>query len=151
MRISRDQMFMSIARCVSMRSTCARLNVGAIMVGPDHNILSMGYNGSLSGQPHCSGNDCPYYQSTGCQVIHAEINAFERAPVVHRARLYVTHSPCQACARLIIDNGIKTIFYETEYRLIAPIEFLIENHVTVYRVLPSGYLLNKQSGIIVEV
>jgi dCMP deaminase len=51
-RISLQQMFMNIAFEVSKRSTCARVNVGAIIV-KNQRIVSMGWNGAPSGKKHC--------------------------------------------------------------------------------------------------
>ncbi|MEE9376623.1 MAG: hypothetical protein V3V33_01130 [Candidatus Lokiarchaeia archaeon] len=52
-RISKDNYFMKIAEVVSMRSTCIKRNVGAVLVKDNH-ILSTGYNGAPSGLPHCT-------------------------------------------------------------------------------------------------
>lgn len=51
-RISRDQMFVGICRVVAERSTCLRSQVGAIIV-KDGRVVSMGYNGPVSGMPAC--------------------------------------------------------------------------------------------------
>lgn len=150
-RISRHQMFMGIARVVSMRSTCCRLNVGAVLVDQQHRILSLGYNGAPAGEPHCGGKTCKYHTTMGCKVIHAEVNALTRAPTgpLAGATLYVTHSPCFDCARRIVQMGIQRVIYETEYRLADPINILSRD-IEVYRLLPSGYLLNQQTGDIIE-
>lgn len=51
-RISRDDMFIKICGIVSQRSTCLRSQVGALIVR-DGRIVSMGYNGPVSGMPAC--------------------------------------------------------------------------------------------------
>lgn len=148
MRITREQMFMSIARVVSLRSTCHRLNVGAIVV-VDKNIISMGYNGSPPGQLHCQGNQCPL-SSGGCiKTIHAEANALSRVPkdlLTVAKEIYITHSPCVNCADLIISNNVKKVFYEVPYRKLDAIDTLLANHVLVFQHTPSGYLIDHFTG-----
>lgn len=51
-RISRDEMFSQIVQVVAQRSTCLRYQVGALIVR-DGRIVSMGYNGPVSGRPEC--------------------------------------------------------------------------------------------------
>lgn len=143
-------MFMQIARVASMRSTCHRLNVGAAVV---HNksIISLAYNGPPSGQPHCQGNDCILNKRGGCsRAIHAEENALLRIPeglIREDLTLYVTHSPCKDCSELIslwndkYSNSLKTIVYETAYRDTSALDELAKE-VDVYRLTPSGYLMN---------
>lgn len=143
-------MFMGIARVVSMRSTCHRLNVGAIIVC-DNNIVAMGYNGSPPGQEHCLGNDCSLSQSGGCtKTIHAEMNAWNRLSNEYKSEpldLYVTHSPCLNCAKVLIEGGsIKRVFYEVPYRNTDPITIMLEAGIEVYQHTPSGYLLDHYTG-----
>lgn len=52
MRIVKEIMFMQIADIISGQSTCARLQVGSILVNKDK-IISIGYNGVASKQIHC--------------------------------------------------------------------------------------------------
>ena len=76
MRISRDLMFMMMAEAAARRSTCRRLNVGAILTY-QNNVVSIGYNGPPPGEPHCYGGDCGVPMCT--RSIHAEFNAIVRA------------------------------------------------------------------------
>jgi len=152
MRISREQMFMGIARVVSSRSTCCRLNVGAVLVDRERQILSIGYNGSAPGEAHCDGVPCRYFTPQGCKVIHAEVNAIAHAhDIPHHSSLYVTHSPCLDCAARLAGLSISAIYYEIEYRLTEPIDFLITHGVRVLRLLPSGYLEDKATKEIIAV
>lgn len=152
MRISREQMYMGVARVVSMRSTCCRLNVGAVIVSPANTILGVGYNGSPPGAVHCGGHGCRWYTPQGCKVIHAEINAISRAPYMRGSSLFVTHSPCMDCAKRIVEDGmIQTLYYESEYRLTEPLALMESAAIPVFRLLPSGYLLHRASGQLREV
>ena len=151
MRISRHQMFMEMARVASKRSTCFRLNVGAIAVA-DNRIVSMGYNGPESGEPHCSGNSC-CEPGKGChRAIHAETNAIGRIPEGYKnLTLYTTHSPCYMCVREIMAYmDIRRVVFEAEYRLTTPLRFLSEEGIEVYRLSPSGYLINHFTNEIID-
>lgn len=151
MRISRPQMFMEIAHVVSKRSTCFRLNVGALVV-INNRIVSIGYNGAPSGAPHCLGNACP--GAMGChETIHAEDNALRHVP--HSLRhedkdLYVTDSPCLACTDRIIADKVKRLFFGRPYRLNEHLELLVDAGCEVYQVTPSGYVVDWFTRAIVD-
>jgi dCMP deaminase len=138
MRISRERMFADIAAVVAKRSTCSRLNVGAVVV-IDNRIVSIGYNGQEPGQPHCDGV-CGAGQ---CNTIHAEINALAHVPDGYEDQLwdlYVTDSPCMTCA-LHLAPIVERVFYTTPYRDVRPLDFLVSMGVKVIRVLPSGRMV----------
>lgn len=124
-----DQYFMTITRQVTERSTCLRAKVGAVIVR-DKNILATGYNGSPAGLPHCYDAGCLIYRSTtpsgeveeNCfRTIHAEINAITQAAkngaAIRGADIYITHTPCIHCFKVLINTGIRRIFYEKPYKL----------------------------------
>lgn len=128
-RLSWDQYFLNITRQVAERSTCTRAKVGAVIVR-DRSILASGYNGAPSGLPHCTEVGCLVYQSRNpdgqieenCyRTIHAEINAIAQAAKngvsIADADIYVTHTPCIHCLKVLINTGIKRIFYDREYKL----------------------------------
>lgn len=152
-RISRQQLFMRMAHLVSERSTCFRLNVGAIIVKNNRLPISIGYNGRASGEPHCQGNECPgKYQCR--ETIHAERNAIEMIdPFEDRSvlDLYCTDSPCEACAWMMREWSIKRLFFDRKYRDEGPLEWLITKKIEVYRVTPAGYVIRYPDGEIVEV
>jgi dCMP deaminase len=111
----KQQIFMNIAFEVSKLSRAKRLKVGAIII-KDNNILSFGYNGTPSGLDNtCEIGDC-----TKPEVLHAESNAILKCAKngfsLNEATLYLTDSPCFDCAKLIIQAGIKTVYYSREYR-----------------------------------
>jgi len=54
MRPSKDQYFVSMAMLVASRATCCRRSVGCVIVNARGHVLSTGYNGVASGQPHCN-------------------------------------------------------------------------------------------------
>lgn len=141
-RISRAQMFMQIARAAAMRSTCFRLNVGAVVV-VNNRPVSLGYNGVPPGKPHCSGNDCPgkeYCQET----VHAEKNALERVPLLLSTPwdIYSTHSPCIVCLNYMAGiNAVERLFFESPYRETDHLD-LFRDRFKVYQVTPAGYVVD---------
>ena len=138
-RISRGELYESLAQIVSTRSTCLRAQVGAVIIR-DRRIISYGYNGAPPGMPHCTDVGClettvyaePIHASgadlsgvevriPGCaRAIHAEANAIAwaaRAGIsVEGAELYCTHGPCLSCAQLMLSAGIKFAWWAEDYR-----------------------------------
>jgi dCMP deaminase len=127
-RPSWHQYFLTITRNVAERSTCTRAKVGAVIVR-DKNILATGYNGAPAGMPHCLDAGCLVYTSRtpsgdveeNCfRTIHAEINAIAQAAKngasIRDADIYITHTPCIHCVKVLINTGIRRIFYEREYK-----------------------------------
>ncbi len=125
-RPSWEDYFMDIAMLVARRSTCLRRSVGAIIV-KDKRILSTGYNGAPSGVRHCAEVGC-LREKLGiesgkmhelCRGIHAEQNAIIQAAYhgvsVKDASIFCTNLPCSICAKMIINAGIKKIYYRSGY------------------------------------
>lgn len=145
-RPSWDQYFLTITRQVAERSTCLRAKVGAVIVR-EKNILATGYNGSPAGLPHCLDEGCLIYKSTtpsgeieeNCfRCIHAEINAIAQAAKngagIRDADIYITHTPCIHCFKVLINTGIKRIFYERPYKLHTLEDLLRYTDVTLQQV-----------------
>lgn len=144
-------MFMQMANVAAQRSTCFRLNVGAV-VTVDNRIVSIGYNGSPPGEGHCRGNSCP--GRDGCkETLHAEDNALRYVPQsvqLLEKDLYVTDSPCLDCATKIIKSRVKRLFFETPYRDTAPLQLLWVNGIKVYQVMPSGYVIDWKTRDLID-
>ena len=148
-RITREQAFMLTAEVFSRRSTCMRRNVGAVIV-VNNRIVSVGYNGAPPGEPHCDGETCVPAGAIGCaRAVHAEINAINYLPkelIKDPKHLYVTESPCPACAAVIANGPTKnfvSVTYTNEYRVDSGIKVLIMAKIQVFRLTPSGYVLAK--------
>jgi len=111
-----DDLFMQIAKLVATRSTCARLAVGCVLTTTDNYVISVGYNGSPSGSPHCV--DVNRDKMTPCTCVHAEQNAIVHASADFRAPkvAYVTTFPCLMCAKLLVQYGVVRVVYHLEYR-----------------------------------
>ena len=134
--------FMEIARIVSMRSTCLRRNVGAVIV-KDKRILASGYNGAPSGLKHCAEVSCLREKmniASGerhelCRGLHAEQNAIIQAAYhgvsINGAELYCTHLPCSICIKMLINAGIREIFYEEGYPDELSLDLIGESKITL--------------------
>jgi len=114
-----DEYFMKIAMDVASRSTCSRKNVGAVIVR-DRNILSTGYNGSIAGMPHCDDVGHMMENDHCIATIHAEANAIIQAAkhgvMINGASIYTTASPCWSCFKIIVNAGMRRIFFGELYR-----------------------------------
>jgi dCMP deaminase len=119
-------MLCEIAQVVAKRSTCCRLHVGAV-IARDGRTLSPGYNGPPSGMAHCTPETCNADHPC-TRAVHAEANAIAFAArhgiSIDGAELFVTASPCNECAKLIINSGIKRVVYLDRYRDARPLELL---------------------------
>ena len=147
-RPSWHQYFLTITRQVAERSTCTRAKVGAVIVR-EKNILATGYNGSPAGLPHCTDVGCLVYTSRtpsgeaeeNCfRTIHAEINAIAQAAKngasIRDADIYITHTPCIHCLKVLINTGIRRIFYEHDYKTHTLADILRHTGVHLERVEP---------------
>jgi dCMP deaminase len=118
-RLSREEMLMSIARVISFRGSCPKLRVGAV-IAYQGRIISIGYNGSAPGLPHCLDVGCELDEKGHCiRTIHAEMNAIAWAArygiSTDECELYTTNSPCVICAKAIASAGILKVHYQAEY------------------------------------
>lgn len=154
------QLYMDIAHRVAQMSYARRLLVGAIIV-KDGRILSMGFNGMPAGwDNNCedkiysdedteTGYDYPHKEYSGefddqvryyrlktkPIVLHAESNALAKisksTESSEESDLFLTHSPCIQCAKLIYQAGIKRVFFNKNYRSNDGVEFLTKSGVVV--------------------
>lgn len=106
--------FATIAEETAKLSSAKKLKVGCVIV-KDNRILSIGYNGTPSGWD----NECEADGKTKPEVLHAEANALmklaQSTESSKNAVLFVTHTPCIECAKLIYQAGIKEVYYINEY------------------------------------
>jgi dCMP deaminase len=113
----------------------------------DKNILSTGYNGSPSGLPHCTDVGCLVYKSItpdgsveeNCfRTIHAEINAIAQAAKhgssINNADIYITHTPCIHCLKVLINTGIKNIYYQHEYKIESIADMIEQAGINLFQV-----------------
>lgn len=118
-----DQIYMELAVNLSKRSHCIKRHVGAVLT-KETRIVSIGYNGPPAGTHNCDEEwpyeGCPRSSKGSCSLaLHAEQNALIYALKnnieVSGSEMYVTLSPCLACARLIYASGIAKVIYLDSY------------------------------------
>ena len=148
-----DTYYIKVAQICSENSKANKLKVGAIIV-KDQQIISDGFNGTPSGfdnqcedekhkklnrcslcsQEHCEGCD-NIELLTRPEVMHAESNAITKCAKYGKATLgstiYITHTPCIECAKLIIQAGIKRVLYKNFYKSLAGVEILRKSGIIV--------------------
>lgn len=117
--LSWDEFFMGIAKLAAGRSKDPSTQVGACIVDTNNRILSVGYNGAPNG---FNDDDFPWNREGKSNlekkyffVCHAEFNAIlnyrgSRKDLVG-SKIYVDLFPCNECAKMIIQSGIKEIIY----------------------------------------
>jgi dCMP deaminase len=144
MRPDWDEYFMSLLDVIKTRSTCLRRQVAAVIVR-DKKIIATGYNGAPKGVFHCEQVGCLRDQlkiPSGerhelCRGIHAEQNAIIQASVhgvsIEGSDIYITHSPCILCSKMLINAGIKRIVYQGDYPDKLALDMLDEAGVTVVK------------------
>ena len=107
---------MQFAETISRRSTCTRLSVGTVITTTDYRkVLAVGYNGNASGLD----NTCDREEPGNCGCLHSEENAVINcdAPRETRKFVFVTHLPCVACAKRLINLGnVEKVVYRNSYR-----------------------------------
>lgn len=118
-----DDIYMELAVNLANRSHCIKRHVGAVLT-KDTRIISIGYNGPPSATHNCDEEwpeaGCPRDSKGGCSLaIHAEQNAIlyavKNKTSVEGATLYITLSPCLACARIIYSMRIRRVIYLNSY------------------------------------
>jgi len=137
-----QQLYITIASTVATMSTARRLQVGAIVVKDDR-VISMGYNGMPSGWDNncedeiCWPNGEIKFLTTKPEVLHAETNAIAKLARSNEsglgATMFITHSPCLDCAKLVYQSGINTVYYRNSYRNEEGIQFLEKAGVEVVK------------------
>ncbi len=133
-QIEWDKYYLRQARELATFSKAERLKVGGILVR-DNRPLANGYNGMPAGWD----NSCEYEHQrqlhTKPECSHSEENliAFcaKNGISTNGTTLYLTHSPCMPCCRLVYNSGIKRIVYLTEYRDPTAIEFCRKAEITL--------------------
>lgn len=123
-RPSFEEIYMQLALTLAERSTCTRLNVGTVITSTDfRKVLAVGYNGNAAGLP----NQCDRSEPGNCGCLHSEENAVINcdAPRFVEKFVFVTHLPCVACAKRLINlGGVKKVFYRNSYRCDASVNLL---------------------------
>lgn len=118
MIINWDQYFMGVASLSRLRSKDPNTQVGACIVNERKRIIGIGYNGfpfGVDDQQFPWQQEGTFLESKYAYVVHAEANAILNATTsLLNATLYVNLFPCNECAKLIIQAGIKEVVYASD-------------------------------------
>ena len=133
-------LYMDWAQRAAQLSSARRLQVGAVIV-KDDTVISYGYNGMPAGWDNNCEEEIKLPNGeigeliTKPEVLHAESNAIAKLAKSSNsgsgADLFVTHSPCIHCAKLILQSGISRVWYSENYRDDVGVKFLVQSGVTV--------------------
>lgn len=133
-RPSFESIYLKLAQTLAERSTCKRLQVGTVITATDfRKVLAVGYNGNASGLP----NTCDRDEPGNCGCLHSEENAVINcnAPRLIEKYVFVTHLPCVACAKRLINLGnVRAVYYGQDYRVRDSIQLLTSVGIRVEQV-----------------
>ena len=119
--LSWDEYFMGIAFLSAMRSKDPSTQVGACIIDKDRKIIGIGYNGFPMGSSDDTmpwGKEGDFLNTKYPYVVHAELNAILNSiKSLKDSTIYVTHFPCNECAKAIVQAGIrKVVFYSDKHK-----------------------------------
>lgn len=130
--------YLKLAQLLAERSTCKRLRVGTVITSTDYRkVLAVGYNGNATGLP----NSCDRDEAGNCGCLHSEENAVINcdAPRAVEKIVFVTHLPCVACAKRLINVGnVKAVYYAEDYRVRDSLALLKSVGIDVAQLAPNG-------------
>lgn len=129
-RPSWDKIWMQVAETIAQRSHHSTFKVGALIVTSDNTqVLSLGYNGNAAGM-----SNVPQSEEPGCSgLLHAEINALLKLDYNNpkTKKMYLTLSPCEYCAKAIVNSKIEEVIYLKPYRDLGGVNILKEANLKV--------------------
>lgn len=135
--INIDIVYMNIAKEIAKLSYAKRAKVGAILV-KNNSIIAYGYNGMPSEFQNICETEVNGELITNREVLHAETNCISKiAKSTYSSEgsdMYVTMSVCYDCAKLIIQSGIKRVFYSEEYRDKSGLELLKKAKIEIIQI-----------------
>ena len=117
-RPSWQQTFITIANIIAQRSRDSHTKVGCVLIN-NNCIIGTGYNGDPRNFRYKFNWDTSEKYD---YVIHAEMNAIANAVYngagnsIKNSEIYLTLSPCNRCILMLIQFGIKKIYYLKEYK-----------------------------------
>ncbi len=125
-----DKLYLDWAKRIAEESKCPRLHVGCVVVA-ETGMIAPGFNGHATGGPNEWIDDGVITK----EVVHAELNALgkmlEQGVSAKGATVYLTHSSCPDCAKLLVRAKVARVVYIDEYRLTEGVEYLRKYGVQV--------------------
>jgi len=125
-----DEIWTCFASQISDRSLDPKYKVGAVIVNEDNTkVLSIGYNGDQKGGPN--SRESLLVGESG--FIHAEINALIKCDYSYdkKKKMYLTLSPCNVCAKAIVNAGIDEVIYLERYEQSEGIDILTAAGISI--------------------
>ena len=125
MKLKDKQFYMEVAKLAALRSYAVRLQVGAVACDARGDMVAFSYNGTVHGMDNCcedelEGLDGKPYLVTKPDTIHAEPNLIahcaRRGISIAGGTVFLTHSPCMPCAALMIQSGVREVYFLEEHR-----------------------------------
>jgi len=114
----KEKAMLKIAEVMGSLGTCSRARVGCVIVR-DGRIIASGYNSSIKGEPHCDDIGHEMEGAHCKRTIHAEQNALmicaKYGIATEGCKVYVTHTPCRDCDRLLKQAGIIKVYVDKVY------------------------------------
>lgn len=138
--------WIDLAKQLALRSTCTRKQVGTVITTMEYDrVLSIGYNGNAKGFP----NECDSKEEGNCGCLHSEINALIKVGTHEKKTVFVTMSPCKACAKAMINANVQEVFFSEFYRDVTGVNILTSAGINVYWIQDSGSI-TKVSGNVIK-
>lgn len=133
-RPSFESVYMDFAKAIAKRSSCKRLNVGTVITSTDfRKVLAVGYNGNAAGLH----NGCDRDEVGNCGCLHSEENAAINCDSPRQVEkfVFVTHLPCSACAKRLINIGnVCKVFFLEDYRKRDSLAMMAETGIETFKV-----------------
>ena len=131
-----DETMLATAKLFSELSYCTKAQVGAV-IAKDGRILATGYNGTVSGHDNCCEIEIDGVLKTSPFTVHAEQNVIsycaKNGIATDGATMYITLSPCQLCAKLIVQAGIKRVVFLDLYKDTSGLKFLKDCNIEILK------------------
>lgn len=131
-----DETMLATAKLFGELSYCVKAKVGAV-IAKDGRILATGYNGTVSGHDNCCEIEIEVVLKTSPFTVHAEQNVIsycaKNGIATNGATMYITLSPCQLCAKLIVQAGIKRVVFLDLYKDTSGLKFLKDCNIEILK------------------
>lgn len=131
-----DETMLATAKLFGELSYCVKAKVGAV-IAKDGRILATGYNGTVSGHDNCCEIEIDGVLKTSPFTVHAEQNVLsycaKNGIPTDGATMYITLSPCQLCAKLIVQAGIKRVVFLDLYKDTSGLKFLKDCNIEILK------------------
>lgn len=114
MRLNFSEFGILLSLMASGRSPDIFTKVGGVAFDKNKRILAVCYNGFAAGQ-EVSQELLRDREKKNGLIFHSEINLLAQCKIGEVDTMFITHSPCENCARLIAANQVKNVIFLQEY------------------------------------